>query len=89
MIKGDKRNGSDMWNGISVKSVSTVIAVIATSLPTRKNMRTKTIGIPTDIIKEGIVMAIDVRPLISEDSMDRDQMHTIDNIGTNVAMTRV
>ena len=78
-----------MRNGISTKSVSTVIAVTTTSIPTRKNRRTKTIGIPTDIIKEGIVMAIDVRPLISEDSMDRDQMHTIDNIGTNVAMTRV
>ena len=89
MIKGDKRNGSDMRNGINAKSIRTVIAVTTTSIPTRKNKRTTTIGIPTDIIKEGIVMAIDVRPLISEDSMDRDQMHTIDNIGTNVAMTRV
>ena len=89
MIKGDKRNGSDMRNGINAKSENTVIAVTTISIPMRKNRRTKTIGIPTDIIKEGIVMAIDVRPLIAEDSMDRDQMHTIDNIGTNVAMTRV
>ena len=34
-------------------------------------------------------MAIEVGQLIAEDSMDYGQMDTIDNIGTNVTMTRV
>ena len=90
MIKGDKRNDSDMWNRINAKSVSTVITVTTTYIPMKKNRRMKTIGISTDIIKGDVLMAIDVRQLITEDSTDRGPMEdTIENIGTNVAMTRV
>ena len=89
MIKDDKRNGSDMRTRINAKSVSTVIAVTTTYIPKKKNNRMKTIGISPNIIKGGVVMAIDINQLIVEDSLDRDQMDTIDSIGTNVAMTRV
>ena len=60
MIKGDKRNDSDMRDGISAKSANTIIAVTTTYIPMKKNRRTKTIGISTDIIKGGIVITIEV-----------------------------
>ena len=84
MIKVNKRNGSDIRNGISAKSVSIVIAITSTYTQTKKNRRTQTIRIATSIIKGGVVATIDDCQTIAEDSMCLVQMDTIDSIGTNV-----
>ena len=89
MIKGDKRNDSDIRNEIWAKTVITVIAGIATYILMKRNWRTKNIGATTDIIKGGVVITIDILQPITGDSMDHGHRDIIGSIRTNVGMTKV